>query len=136
MSYNEVLNLYFERSNQMQTFWSFYPPIVLGYLAFFGSLKKRANTNLLTAMMLFAFVVFAGVNLNALCGVTTERLYLRWHLEHDHFTGIRPLFQKEMLKAAINPPSFWGVVGLHLFGDLFTIAAVLFLVNRKEAVAS
>jgi hypothetical protein len=37
MDFKDLVSLYFERSNAIQTFWNFYLTVILGLSAFFGS---------------------------------------------------------------------------------------------------
>ena len=60
MDAKSALNLFFERSNAMQMFWSLYIPIVLGIMAFFGAGSQRSRIP--AASVTFAFVSFATVN--------------------------------------------------------------------------
>jgi len=44
MNYNELIQLYFERSNAMQQYWNLYVIIVGGVLAFSSLRKQPAAT--------------------------------------------------------------------------------------------
>src|SRR2546423_6268179 len=71
MNYNELIQLYFERSNAMQEFWNLYVVIVGGVLAF-SSLRKQPAA-ITTALVCLLFALFAHENLDALHDVTAQR---------------------------------------------------------------
>src|SRR5437763_11023455 len=74
MEFKDLLSLYFERSNAMQTFWGLYITIALGLLAFIGSVKVSRKKRMFLACILSAgFTGFAFVNAYALRDVTLER---------------------------------------------------------------
>src|SRR4029453_14002971 len=64
MKYNELIQLYFERSNAMQQYWNLYVIIVGGVLAFSSLRKQPAATT--TALVCILFALFAYNNLDAM----------------------------------------------------------------------
>src|SRR3954469_23700925 len=64
MNYSELIQLYFERSNALQAYWTLYVVIVGGLLAF-SSLRKQPAT-LTTAIVSILFALFAYENLGAI----------------------------------------------------------------------
>ena len=56
MKYNELVQLYFERSNALQGYWTLYVVIIGGLLAF-SSLRKQPDhiTGLLVTLLYAAF---------------------------------------------------------------------------------
>src|ERR1700730_18108822 len=71
MNYNELIQLYFERSNAMQQYWNLYVIIVGGVLAF-SSLRKHADA-VTTALVGLLFALFAYKNLDAMKDTTAQR---------------------------------------------------------------
>src|SRR5256714_15694799 len=71
MNYNELIQLYFERSNAMQQFWNLYVIIVGGVLAF-SSLRKQPAA-ITTTLVCLLFALFAYENLGAMRDVTAQR---------------------------------------------------------------
>src|SRR6516164_3490375 len=71
MNYNELIQLYFERSNAMQQYWNLYVIIVGGVLAF-SSLRKQPAA-ITTALVCILFALFAYENLNAMKDTTAQR---------------------------------------------------------------
>ena len=71
MNYNELIQLYFERSNAMQQYWNLYVVIVGGVLAF-SSLRKQPAA-ITTAFVCILFALFAYENLDAMKDTTAQR---------------------------------------------------------------
>src|SRR5256885_3459976 len=71
MNYNELIQLYFERSNAMQQYWNLYVVIVGGVLAF-SSLRKQPAA-ITTALVCILFALFAYENLGAMKDTTAQR---------------------------------------------------------------
>src|SRR5262245_33623764 len=71
MKYNDLLQLYFERSNSLQWYWTIYVVVIGGLLAF-SSLRQRPDTRTaLLVSVLYCF--FAYKNLGAIRDVTYQR---------------------------------------------------------------
>src|SRR5438270_3537061 len=71
MSYSELIQLYFARSNALQWYWTLYVVVIGGLLAF-SSLRQRKD--LVTAiLMTILYALFAYKNLGAIGDVTMER---------------------------------------------------------------
>ena len=71
MNYNELIQLYFERSTAMQQYWNLYVIIVGGVLAF-SSLRKQPAA-ITTALVCILFGLFAYENLDAMKDTTAQR---------------------------------------------------------------
>src|SRR5215472_6775971 len=71
MNYNDLIQLYFERSNAMQQYWNLYVIIVGGVLAF-SSLRKQPAA-ITTALVCILFALFAYENLGAMHDTTAQR---------------------------------------------------------------
>ncbi len=71
MNYNELLQLYFDRSNALQNFWNIYVLAVGGILAFSSLRKQPAAVTTLLVCILFA--LFAYENLGAMKDCTAQR---------------------------------------------------------------
>ena len=67
MKYNELIQLYFERSNALQAYWTLYVVIVGGLLAFSSLRKLPAAVTTLIVTLLFG--LFAYENLDAIMTV-------------------------------------------------------------------
>src|SRR5258706_2636736 len=72
MKYPDLIQLYFERSNALQWYWTIYLIIIGGLLAF-SSLRQRPD--LITAILVTClFTFFAYKNLGAIHDVTLQRI--------------------------------------------------------------
>src|SRR6266699_3144773 len=71
MNYNDLIQLYFERSTAMQAYWNLYVLIVGGLLAFSSLRKQPAAITTLIVSVLFA--LFAYKNLDAMYDTTAQR---------------------------------------------------------------
>ncbi len=71
MKYDELIQLYFERSNALQAYWTLYVVIVGGMLAFSSLRKLPAAVTTLIVTLLFG--LFAYENMDAIMTVTRQR---------------------------------------------------------------
>src|SRR3712207_6000863 len=71
MSYDQLIQLYFERSNALQAYWTLYVVIVGGLLAF-SSLRKHPAP-LTTLIVSILFGLFAYENHDAIQVTTRQR---------------------------------------------------------------
>src|SRR5882757_2575083 len=72
MNYNELIQLFFERSNAAQWYWTLYVVIVGGLLAF--SSQRQQRDFFTTMLVTVLFCIFAYKNLDALQDTTQQRL--------------------------------------------------------------
>ena len=72
MNYNELIQLYFERSNALQGYWNLYVVVVGGLLAFSSLRKQPAAITTLIVTVLFG--LFAYENHDAIQVATAQRL--------------------------------------------------------------
>jgi hypothetical protein len=72
MKYNDLIQLYFERTTALQSYWTLYVVIVGGLLAF-ASLRKQPAA-LTTLIVSILFGLFAYENLDAIKATATQRL--------------------------------------------------------------
>jgi len=132
MDFKDLVTLYFERSNAMQTYWNFYITIILALLAFFGSMKAVTPKRLIAGILSFCFVVFAGVNLDALIDATNARRAVQSLIVAKQFANPPSSEVVEKISATITPPTLAWVAGVHLGGDAFAHAGIWFLVMQKR----
>src|SRR5450759_2157325 len=71
MKYDELIQLYFERSNALQAYWTLYV-VIVGALLAFSSLRKlpAAVTTLIVTLL---FGLFAYENMDAILTATRQR---------------------------------------------------------------
>jgi hypothetical protein len=139
MELRDLIGLYFERSNAMQTYWNFYITVILALIAFFGSAKPSAKTKYLAGILTLAFIMFAVVNYDALNDVTRQRITAKALIEEaakQPQASAQALPNESVfsaLKDKLNPPTEGQLLLVHGLGDLFAIAGIWFLALRKSA---
>ena len=130
MNYHDLLQLYFERSNALQNYWTVYVIIIGGLLAF-SSLRKERNL-LTTALVSVLFAFFAYKNLDAIHDVTLNRFAVL-----DAIKQLKPgtpeaATAKQLIDPTLTPPAFDGVRNFHIVSDLLTIAALWSMERRRR----
>jgi len=123
----DALNLFFERSNAMQTYWNFYITIVLARLAFFGA---HGRDRITAVLLTVAFIGFAVVNYGGVTGVAQQRLDVCRHLANREC--VAPVTIEQPIVVTLSPPRVWEVGLLHISGDVLVIGAVWFLTLRRK----
>jgi hypothetical protein len=140
MKYPDLIQLYFERSNALQWYWTIYVIIVGGLLAF-SSLRQRPD--LLTAILVtLLFTFFAYKNLGAIRDVTMQRIAvvsliretptLTTTTASDTFDVTRP---RQVLEPTLVTPDYDGIRNFHIASDLLTIAAFWAMEYRRRKAA-
>ena len=134
MRYGELVQLYFDRSNALQWYWTIYVVIIGGLLAF-SSLRQRPD--LITAMLitvLYAF--FAYKNLGAIRDVTGERFAIVALIRAAPPNDPNASEVKRVLESALHPPTYPSVRNFHVASDLLTIAAFWAMEWRRRRIAT
>jgi hypothetical protein len=130
MEFKDLVALYFERTNAMQTLWSIYITIVLGLLGFLGTVKLATNSFLMPLFLTIAFVGFATVNMSALRSVTTQRNIVANLIHSSQFDGAINSVAQSKIAASLDPPSVLGLTLFHLGGDALTLVGIWVLVLK------
>ncbi len=134
MNYKDVVTLYFERSNEMQTLWSFYLSVCGIAALLVGIMRPSRRRFIVAAVLAFAFAVIAAVNLTAVMDISHERLACLHLLRSGTLPGTPPPEVQVQIEAGIQPPSIPSVLAVHIGGDLFTLATVLYLaISRRDS---
>ena len=133
MEFKDALSMFFERSNSMQTYWSFYVTIVLAYVAFFGGVKPSRKTTYTAVLLTVAFVMFAVVNLDGLLDVTRQRIVFRELLttKSTLLTSQPDQAVVANLAKVLTPPPVGSVVVVHVVGDVLTLVAIWLPLVRR-----
>ena len=137
MNYNELIQLYFERSTAMQQYWNLYVIIVGGVLAF-SSLRKQpaAFTTLLVCIL---FALFAYNNLDAMKDTTAQRFAtIEAIKQFDSGAGAAsPSKQvRDLLEPTLTPATYNSVRTTHVISDILTIAALWAMELRRRRMRS
>jgi hypothetical protein len=137
MNYNELIQLYFERSNAMQQYWNLYVVIVGGVLAF-SSLRKQPAA-ITTALVCILFGLFAYENLDAMKDTTAQRfatLEAIKQFDSGAAAAAAPKQMRDLLEPTLTPATFGSVKVTHVISDLLTIAALWAMELRRRRLRS
>ena len=135
MKYDELIQLYFERSNALQAYWTLYVVIVGGLLAFSSLRKLPAAVTTLIVTLLFG--LFAYENLDAILTATKQRHATLAAIKQSDLGStaaeIKPV--RDLLEPTLTPASESSVQRTHLVSDLLTVLGLwaMELRRRKNA---
>jgi hypothetical protein len=132
MNYNELVQLYFERSSAMQQYWNLYVIIVGGILAFSSLRKQPAAVTTLIVCLLFA--LFAYNNLDAMYDTTQHRFAtLKAIKEFSPASGAGDQSQiRALLEPTLTPSTYSRVRFTHVTSDILTIAGLCAMELRRR----
>jgi hypothetical protein len=140
--YAELVNLYFERSNALQWYWTLYVVVIGGLLAF-SSLRQRPDvvTGVLVSVL---YACFAYKNLGAIRDATFQRFAVLAAIKESAGPGQAggafpdgvpvPRF-RELLEPTLQPPDYEGVRNFHVASDVLTLAALWAMELRRMRYA-
>jgi hypothetical protein len=135
MKYNELIQLYFERSNALQGYWTLYVVIIGGLLAF-SSLRKQPAA-LTTFLVTVLFALFAYENLDAIREVTVQRFAVLQAIKQtDAAAGGEIQQVRTLIEPTLIPASFASVKATHLSADILTILALWAMEYRRRKYAT
>ena len=131
MKYDELIQLYFERSNALQAYWTLYVVIVGGILAF-SSLRKlpAAVTTLIVTLL---FCLFAYENMDAILTVTRQRHATLAAIKQSDSVAapeIKPL--RDLLEPTLAPAPESATKRTHLVSDLLTVLGLWAMELRRR----
>src|SRR3984893_16767244 len=134
MNYNELIQLYFERSTAMQAYWNLYVIIIGGLLAF-SSVRKQPGA-ITTAVVSILFALFAYKNLDAMYDTTAQRFAVIPAIKQydaTSSTGAPPSKQvRDLLEPTLTPATYASVKATHVTSDILTIAALWAMELRRR----
>ena len=137
MNYNDLIQLYFERSSAMQAYWNLYVLIIGGLLAFSSLRKQPAAITTLIVSVLFA--LFAYKNLDAMYDTTQERFATIQAIKQFDSSGTNAASLKEtrdVLEPTLTPATYGSVRATHVTSDVLTIAALWAMEFRRRRLKS
>jgi len=135
MRYYDLLQLYFERSNALQWYWTIYVVVIGGLLAF-SSLRQRPDART-AALVTVLYCFFAYKNLGAIKDVTDQRLAIHRaivSLPGDRL-DVKEIDLRPVIEPTLLPPEYPGVRNFHVASDLLTIAAIWAMERRRVKAA-
>jgi len=133
MNYNDLIQLYFERSTAMQAYWNLYVLIVGGLLAFSSLRKQPAAITTLIVSVLFA--LFAYKNLDAMYDTTQQRFATIEAIKQFDASGTNAASLKQtrdLLEPTLTPATYGSVRATHVISDILTIAALWAMEFRRR----
>lgn len=136
MTYSDLIQTYFERSNALQWYWTLYVVIIGGLLAF-ASLRKTPD-RVTTILVTLLFCFFAYKNLGAILDVSVQRFAILGAMKettdahHDAAVGIASKFLVPTLQA----PTLDGIRIFHIASTLLTVAALWTMELRRKRAAA
>jgi hypothetical protein len=132
MNYNELINLYFERSNALQAYWNLYVVIVGGLLAFSSLRKQPAVVTTLIVSVLFG--LFAYENHDAIQVATGQRLATHEAITTFDLGAAGPTAKqlRDLLEPTLTPASHGSVRMTHLSSDILVIVALWAMEFRRR----
>jgi hypothetical protein len=125
MKYNELIQLYFERSNALQAYWTLYV-VVLGGLLGFSSLRKQPAL-LTTVIVAVLFALFAYENLSAIQVATRQRFATLDAIKTTASgvpSGSEVQQTQQLLEPTLRPASPSAVTRTHVISDVLTLLAL------------
>ena len=133
MNYNDLIQLYFERSTAMQAYWNLYVLIVGGLLAFSSLRKQPAAITTLIVSVLFA--LFAYKNLDAMYDTTQQRFATIEAIKQFDASGTNAASLKQtrdLLEPTLTPATYGSVRATHVTSDVLTIVALWAMEFRRR----
>ena len=136
MNYSELIQLYFERSNALQAYWTLYVVIVGGLLAFSSLRKQPAVVTTLIVSLLFG--LFAYENHDAIQVATGQRLATHEAIKKFDLSGAPPSANqlRELIEPTMTPASHKGVKTTHLTSDILVIVALWAMELRRRRLGA
>jgi hypothetical protein len=132
MNYNELIQLYFERSSALQAYWNLYVVIVGGLLAFSSIRKQPAVITTLIVSILFG--LFAYENHDAIQVATGQRLATHEAIKKFDLSSAPATSNqlRELLEPTMTPATHSGVRTTHLTSDILVIVALWAMEFRRR----
>src|SRR5688572_33365889 len=114
MTYGDLLDLYFSRSNALQWYWTVYVVVIGGLLAF-SSLRQRPD-RITGVLVTILYVSFAYKNLGAISDVTHERYAILAAIKEVPTEGAGGAGgARAKIEPTLNPPEYTGAGGVRNF---------------------
>ena len=133
MHYNDLIQLYFERSNALQSYWTLYV-VVAGALLAFSSLRKVPDL-VTTILVSVLFTIFAHQNLAGLHDAAVQRLAV---LETIRQRGpevpddgvVRSMHT--VFEPTLTPVTYENIRSFHVVSDALILAAIWAMELRRR----
>jgi hypothetical protein len=130
MNYSELIQLYFDRSNALQNYWTLYVVIIGGLLAV-SAIRKQPSI-LTTAIVSVLFALFAYENLGAIQETAAHRFAVLDSIKASPATAPDVAQLRETLEPRLRPASHTSTALTHIIADVLTIAALWTMELRRR----
>jgi hypothetical protein len=137
MRYNDLIQLYFERSGALQSYWTLYV-VVVGAVLAFSSLRKVPD-RITTILVSVLFIVFAYQNLAGLRDAAIQRLAVLQTIKQADATETVTADTKsmrELFEPTLTPVSYKNIRNFHLLSDFLTFVALWAMELRRRRALS
>ncbi|HSY19154.1 MAG TPA: hypothetical protein VK815_12500 [Candidatus Acidoferrales bacterium] len=134
MTFHDLVQMYFERSNALQWYWTIYVVVIGGLLAF-SSLRKERDL-ITTGLVTVLFCFFAYKNLGAIHDVTVQRYAILQVIKESPNAQTATELQsaRSLLEPTLIAPAYEGVRNFHVASDLITVAALWAMERRRRNI--
>jgi hypothetical protein len=123
MKYDQLIQLYFERSSALQWYWTLYVIVIGGLLAFSTLRVRRDLLTVCLVTVLYSF--FAVKNLGAIHDVTLQRAATLTAIRLYDANDTSDLAQLKQVRSLLEPtlvaPDYGGIRLFHLASDGLTL---------------
>jgi hypothetical protein len=129
----ELIQMYFERSNALQAYWTLYVVVIGGLLAF-ASIRKQPDL-ITTTLVTVLYCFFAYKNLDAIHDVTVQRLAVLDSLKQTIASAppaAAELRGPKLIEPTLLPPQYDGVRNFHYASDVLTVLALWAMELRRR----
>jgi len=133
MSYPELIQLYFERSNALFWYWTIYVVVIGGLLAFSSFRRRRDFVKTLLVSILY--LLFAYKNLGAIREVSFQRFAVLDMIRNLHTSGqdtAQTQAQRYVIEPTLVAPDYEGVRNFHIVSDLLAVIALWAMERRRR----
>ncbi len=127
MQYNDLIQVYFGRSDALQSYWTLYVVVIGGVLAF-ASLRQRPDL-VTTSLITVLFAIFAYKNLGAIHDVTIQRLAILENIRQSSSGA-----QADQINATLLAPAYPGVRNYHVCVDALVVLALWAMERRRRSL--
>ncbi len=130
MQYHDLIQLYFERSNSLQSLWTLYVVIIGGVLAF-ASLRLRPDL-LTTGLITVLFTIFAYRNLGAIHDITVQRFAVLDAINKIPASADAASATLGLLNPTLQPPAYPVALNFHVVTDVLVVLALWAMERRRR----
>jgi hypothetical protein len=135
MRYSDLISLYFERSNAIQSYWTVYVVAIGGLLAVAALRREPDVVAAMLASVLYC--AFAYKNLGAIYDVSMNRFATLDAIHNfemsavDHPQAAEIQNFRQLIEPTLTPPAYDGVRNFHIACDAMTILTLWALQWRR-----